>query len=93
MSKSAAPRSRIVRWVQGEFGTKWGAGPEQYDEQASRKLHRKMGRFFGKGRYFGMKVDGWENLPERNVLAVSNHSGGTTVLDGLGLWFAWQKRF
>ncbi|MFT5685498.1 MAG: 1-acyl-sn-glycerol-3-phosphate acyltransferase [Myxococcota bacterium] len=94
MSQSTAPRSRIVRWIQGDSGTRWGAGPEQYDEAASRILHRRMGRIFGEGRYFGLKVDGWENLPaDDNVLAVSNHSGGTTVLDGFGLWYAWQERF
>ncbi len=94
MSQSTAPRSRIVRWIQGDSGTRWGSAPEQYCEDASRVLFRRMGRLFGDGRYFGLKVDGWEHLPEdRNVLAVSNHSGGTTVLDGFGLWYAWQQRF
>jgi 1-acyl-sn-glycerol-3-phosphate acyltransferase len=94
MSQAAAPSSRIVRWIQGDSGTRWGSGPEQYSEDASRALHRRMSRVFGEGRYFGVKVDGWENLPEDdNVLAVSNHSGGTTVLDGFGLWYAWQERF
>ena len=90
---ASAPRSRIVRWVQSESGTRWGAGPEQYSEAASQRLHKRLSRFFGEGHYFGLKVDGWENLPDHNVLAVSNHSGGTTVLDGMGLWFAWQQRF
>ena len=95
MPKTAsAPRSRIVRWVQGTSGTRWGAGPEQYNETASRTFHRRMSRFFGEGRYFSLKVEGWENLPpDQNVLAVSNHSGGTTILDGMGLWYAWQERF
>ncbi|MCB9682276.1 MAG: hypothetical protein H6733_12485 [Alphaproteobacteria bacterium] len=44
---------------------------------------------FGPGRYFELDVSGWENLPPGPVMLVSNHSGGTTALDGFGLIIAW----
>lgn len=53
----------------------------------------KFQAFFGKGRYFDVKVSGWEHLPDSPALFVSNHSGGTTVIDALGFGCAWFEHF
>ncbi|MEL6346422.1 MAG: 1-acyl-sn-glycerol-3-phosphate acyltransferase [Myxococcota bacterium] len=87
----SAPRSALVRWFQSDTHTRWGAGPEQFDPTFTRRLHGQMGRLFGDGRYFELETRGWDNLPARNVLLVSNHSGGTTLLDAFGLWYAWHR--
>ena len=87
-----APQSWLVRQLQSGEGTRWGSSPEQYSPAFCRTLHRRMGTMFGEGRYFEVEVKGWDHLPERNALVVSNHSGGTTLIDMLGLWYAWQGR-
>jgi 1-acyl-sn-glycerol-3-phosphate acyltransferase len=53
-----------------------------------------MALLFGSERkYFRVDVKGWENVPAAPVLLVSNHSGGTTILDTWGLGFAWHTHF
>ncbi|MEZ4313376.1 MAG: hypothetical protein R3F14_35590 [Polyangiaceae bacterium] len=52
-----------------------------------------MGRLFGPGRYFGLEVQGWENVPASPAMLVSNHSGGTTIPDVWGLLIAWYRQF
>lgn len=87
MSVSEA-QSALVRLFQGGQ-TNWGACPTQFDADYTRDLHRRMSRWFGPDRYFETEVQGWSNIPQRNVMAISNHSGGTTLIDMLGLWHAW----
>jgi len=58
-----------------------------------RRLHGRLGWLFGDRRYFRVRVEGWEHLPDPPVLLVSNHSGGTTILDAWGLWYAWNHHF
>ena len=87
MSASGA-QSAFVRLFQGQ-DTNWGASPRQFDPAYTRQFHRRLSLMFGEGRYFETEVKGWANVPDRNVMAVSNHSGGTTLIDMMGLWHAW----
>jgi 1-acyl-sn-glycerol-3-phosphate acyltransferase len=86
-------RSPLTRWLSGHLGGDWGIDPTQADPQLLRTLHRSMSRLFGPGRYFRLEVAGWERLPPPPVLLVSNHSGGSTMLDAWGLWIAWHRHF
>lgn len=48
---------------------------------------------FGPGKYFDTHVRGWDNVPtEGPFLVVSNHGGGTTTIDALGLGASWYQR-
>jgi 1-acyl-sn-glycerol-3-phosphate acyltransferase len=72
---------------------RWGEDPTLIDPDYVRRLLRRMGLLFGDRRYFRVDAQGWENLPEPPVLLVSNHSGGTLILDAWGLWYAWNHHF
>ena len=50
-------------------------------------------RFFGERGRYPVVATGLEALPPPPLMIVSNHSGGSTVLDCLGLGFAWYRRF
>jgi len=88
MSASKA-QSTFVRFFQGNQ-TRWGASPTQYDPDYARSFHAQLGKMFGENRYFETEVKGWANVPDDNVMAVSNHSGGTTLIDMMGMWHAWN---
>lgn len=81
-------RSLFVRLLQGGK-TRWGACPSQFDHDYTRQFHSQLGRLFGPDRYFETEFKGWHNVPDRNVMAVTNHSGGTTLIDMMGLWHGW----
>jgi 1-acyl-sn-glycerol-3-phosphate acyltransferase len=71
----------------------WGANPQDYDAEALERTLTLLGRLFGDGRYFGVEATGFERVPEAPAMVVSNHSGGTTVLDAWGLGVAWYDHF
>jgi 1-acyl-sn-glycerol-3-phosphate acyltransferase len=71
----------------------WGANPQDYDAEALERTLTLLGRLFGDGRYFGVEATGFERVAEAPAMVVSNHSGGTTVLDAWGLGVAWYDHF
>ncbi len=71
----------------------WGIDPALVRPERVVEIAQRAGRLFGESGWFGLDVQGWENLPPAPVLLVSNHSGGTTVPDVWGLMIAWIRRF
>jgi len=85
-------RGRLSQWLGGS-GHKWGDDPGDYDPELVARTIRRAQRVFGEGKYFGMDVEGMDNIPEAPVMLVSNHSGGTTIPDVWGFGVAWYNHF
>ena len=64
MSQPTQPRGRFLQWFHGEGGAHWGTDPGEYSPEAVAKTLVSVARVFGPGRYFGLEVRGWENVPE-----------------------------
>jgi 1-acyl-sn-glycerol-3-phosphate acyltransferase len=71
----------------------WGNNPDDFDPAAVERAVRLARRLIGPGRYFDLDASGFEHVPEGPVLLVGNHGGGTTALDGWGLFCAWYDHF
>ncbi len=80
-----------ARRVYGHAG--YGLHPDEVEPDLVKRVTDRLGALFGDGKYFPLTVKGWENLTESPSLLVSNHSGGTTVLDLWGLGVAWYQHF
>src|SRR5262245_11925930 len=89
----AKPKSRLLRWFLGDRGAHWGTDPGQYNPALVTETLSSMGRLFGPGCYFGLEIQGWENVPSSPAMLVSNHSGGTTIPDVWGLLIGWYRHF
>jgi 1-acyl-sn-glycerol-3-phosphate acyltransferase len=87
-----APRAQLFHFLRKE-GADPGDAPTHYDPDFVERVIQKTGRLFGPGRYFGLDVRGFENVPDEPSIIVSNHSGGTTILDVWGFAIAWYRRF
>ncbi len=84
----------LLRWLHRKAGAPDGASdPGAYDPEAVTQILRFAGRFFGPRRYFDLDVRGMEHVPQKPVMVVSNHSGGTSIPDVWGFGFAWYQRF
>lgn len=87
-------KNRLLRWLYGSEAPEWGTKVDAYDPEAvAQTMEGLIGKFFGKGRYFPLEVEGLENIPSEPVLFVSNHSGGSTVPDAWGLMAIWYRHF
>lgn len=94
MLDHAAHQSNLSLWAAGKYRHRFGADPTAYDPAHVKEVHATAHRFFGPGRYFGLSLNGMENIPDtRPVMLVSNHSGGTTIPDVWGLAVAWYDRY
>lgn len=71
----------------------WGLNPGDFDPELVSRQLRAVGKLFGPGRYFDVHAEGLATIPDGPVMLVSNHSGGTTVIDGWGLFSAWYAQF
>lgn len=87
------PKGRFLKWFLGEGGAHWGTDPDEYTPALVEATVSSMGRLFGPGRYFGLEIQGWENVPASPAMLVSNHSGGTTIPDVWGLLIGWYRHF
>ncbi|MGF1469472.1 MAG: 1-acyl-sn-glycerol-3-phosphate acyltransferase [Sandaracinaceae bacterium] len=85
-------KSAFLRWVHPR-GVTWGANLDDYDPDHVARVLEVVGRFFGPGRYFPLDVEGLGRVPPAPTMVVSNHSGGTTVLDAWGFAVAWYRHF
>lgn len=85
-------QGRVLRRLYRQGDPGWGTSPSEYDPEAAKRLFQKMRLFFGPGRYFRVDAQGFENLPPAPCLLVSNHSGGTSIPDAWGLFYAWHDR-
>lgn len=89
-------KGTFVRWFEERNANRLGLDPADFDEAYTRRLVRHLQVLFGSERqrkYFRVDVKGWEHVPPSPALFVSNHSGGTTILDTWGLGYAWHSHF
>jgi 1-acyl-sn-glycerol-3-phosphate acyltransferase len=93
MGGEKARRSRSWRWLHGARDPHWGASPEGYDAVCVERAKTWLGRLFGPDGHYPVRAQGLDALPSDPALFVSNHSGGSTVLDCVGLAFAWYDHF
>lgn len=85
--------NRIERWFNQHADSSWGRDPRHLDLEFAGRVAERIGALYGENSWFGLSVNGWENLPDRPSLLVSNHSGGTTIPDMWGLMVAWYRQF
>ncbi len=94
MTTSTHEGGRLLQWLHRKAGAPDGANdPAAFEPEAVVQVLRFASRFFGPGRYFDLEVRGMEHVPEKPVMVVSNHSGGTSIPDVWGFAFAWYQRF
>jgi 1-acyl-sn-glycerol-3-phosphate acyltransferase len=86
-------RSTFVRWLHRRGVPGWGQDRNDVDPRYIARLRDRLDVLFGPGGPFEVTVEGLETLPPPPVLLVSNHSGGSTVLDMWGLLWAWYRTF
>jgi 1-acyl-sn-glycerol-3-phosphate acyltransferase len=86
-------KARVLSWLHRGERVGWGTDVDALDIAAVQATVRRVGRFFGPGRYFRLEVHGFEHVPEPPVLFVSNHSGGTSIPDAWGFAIAWYRHF
>lgn len=91
--RASSPKGRLLKWFLGDRGAHWGTDPSEYTPSAVEETLSSMGRLFGPGCYFGLEINGWENVPNAPTMLVSNHSGGTTIPDVWGLLVGWYRHF
>jgi 1-acyl-sn-glycerol-3-phosphate acyltransferase len=93
MGAETARRSRSWRWLHGTRDPHWGASPEGFDSSSVERVIAWLERLFGVSGHYPVRASGLATLPSDPALFVSNHSGGSTVLDCIGLGFAWYEHF
>lgn len=94
MSASTSEAGALLRWLHRKAGAPDGANdPGAFDPAAVHQVLRFASRFIGPGRYFELDARGMEHVPQKPVMVVSNHSGGTSIPDVWGFGFAWYRRF
>lgn len=86
-------QGRLLSWLHKRQHVAWGTDPGEYDPEAVRATLPKIKKLFGPGKYFGVDVHGWENVPEGPVMVVMNHSGGTSIPDVWGFLSSWYQNF
>lgn len=88
-------RSTLSRWADRRHAGNrpWGRDPEAFRPACVLETLVQSGRLFGPHRWFDLRTDGWTHVPDRPVLLVANHSGGTTVPDVWGLLASWYAHF
>lgn len=81
-------KSRLLRMAERR-GLHLGTDPEAFDPAFIDRFMPMFRSVYGPGRWFDVQVRGLDAVPDGPALLVSNHSGGTIVLDGFGLGTAW----
>ena len=86
-------RGWLLDRIYGANKMPWGRNPLEFDPTATQQTVDRAGRLFGPGRYFGLEIEGFDNVPSGPTMVVSNHSGGTTIPDVWGFLIAWYRHF
>lgn len=88
-------RARAPDWLLARLvpPMKWGHDPAEFDPAHVSATLRWLGLIFGERRYFRLDARGFHKMPDSPALVVSNHSGGTMVVDAWGFFISWYKRF
>lgn len=71
----------------------WGENPDHIDLDFLEKVISKIIPLYSENGLLPVSVKGWENVPQENVLYISNHSGGTSTPDVWGMMVAWFMEF
>lgn len=72
---------------EGYFG--WSL--EERDPKTIEKLMASWGWFYD--YYFRVQTDGWENIPDGQVLLVGSHNGGLAAPDMIMMMYDWFRNF
>ena len=86
-------RSWSWRALHGEDDPRWGVSPASFDPIRVEDAVAWLGRLFGSEGPYPVDARGLARVPSGPNMFVSNHSGGSTVLDCLGLGYAWYRHF
>ncbi len=86
-------RGGFLTWLHGAADLPWGTAPLDFEPEATQQTVDRAGKLFGPGRYFGLEVQGFNNVPAGPTMVVSNHSGGTSIPDVWGFLIAWYRYF
>jgi 1-acyl-sn-glycerol-3-phosphate acyltransferase len=79
--------------LHGRGSARWGLDPAHFDPPSVQRAATWLDRFFGETGRYPVFATGLEQLPPPPLMFVSNHSGGSSVLDCLGLAYAWYRKF
>jgi 1-acyl-sn-glycerol-3-phosphate acyltransferase len=93
VSGTAREQGRLLRWINRKTEIAWGSDPGAFRPELVEATLIEVARFIGPGKYFRIDVKGFENVPARASMVVSNHSGGTTIPDVWGFLSAWYRHF
>lgn len=88
-----ARQGSLSDWAAERMRHTWGTNVDGFDPPFVDKVAKAASKVFGPGRYFGLSMRGLEHIPDRPVMLVSNHSGGTSIPDVWGLALAWYQHF
>jgi 1-acyl-sn-glycerol-3-phosphate acyltransferase len=69
----------------------FGWSLEERDPKTIEELMQTWAWFYD--HYFHVKTDGWENIPEGQVLLVGSHNGGLAAPDMIMMMYDWFRRF
>jgi 1-acyl-sn-glycerol-3-phosphate acyltransferase len=83
----------FLKWLHRRQPIAWGTDPGEYCAEDVKRSLPRIKKLFGPGRYFGIEVEGWSNVPAAPAMIVSNHSGGTSIPDVWGFLSAWYQNF
>ena len=106
MANSASKASRLMHWLHGEVGPSHGTDPGEFNAAAvdetlrwvdpvfvERDPHRHGHDRHRRRGYFQCSYEGFEHIPDKPVMVVMNHSGGTTIPDVWGFLAKWYRTF
>lgn len=93
--KSVGPPTPQSDWLLSRLvpPSRWGRDPLSFDPVHVKAVLRWLGLLFGERRYFRLDARGFHKAPPSPALFVSNHSGGTMVIDAWGFFVSWYRRF
>lgn len=97
MVHARSPDAAFVRFMEGRGAgalASLGRDPSALDTDAVLRLVDQLSPWFGGPRaWFPLDARGFEHVPSRPSLVVSNHSGGTSIPDAWGLGVSWYRHF
>ena len=83
----------FLNWINRNGAPSWGHEPEAFDASSITKTLRLVRWMFDPGGPWQVTVEGLQHVENSPALIVSNHSGGTTILDAWGLGYLWYTTF
>lgn len=88
-----ASKSKASQWLNASRDPGWGLDPRRFDPARVERVVTWASRWFAEGGSYPVQIEGLDRFPTSPAMIVSNHSGGSTVLDCLGLAYGWYRHF